>query len=351
LPEQPENNKVEFDLLQGSVRSITGKAGQANKENYRLNTPVVAIGIRGTDYLVQTDQKQSFAALYSGAIVMASQSQCDNPLSCQTAIELNESLKDHIIKYTLGMATPELTKVTEQAKDSVDVMVHEVEVLQEEADEGSPEEQAQPTSESHNSEEAQQTSTSSSSDSKEPLTLDSKRKATDVLDQLYTQAVNLSGALTPQKPALTLGVLPASINKERPEGWYPVMANNVATLYQTPETMSYTPTQGQFNLLLANTQVKMLANPDIPVSVSKGILALDLTNSRFATQFTMNANGYLDQAQFTSQGAISNRGKLVSDSGQGFVTGLITSKGQEAAYLFSTTTQGQYIQGATQWQP
>lgn len=50
----PENSQVKFNLVKGTSRLITGKAGQANKQGFRLNTPVAAIGIRGTDFIVQT---------------------------------------------------------------------------------------------------------------------------------------------------------------------------------------------------------------------------------------------------------------------------------------------------------
>jgi len=40
-----------FKLLKGGLRSITGAVGQAEKEAYRVETPVATIGIRGTDYL------------------------------------------------------------------------------------------------------------------------------------------------------------------------------------------------------------------------------------------------------------------------------------------------------------
>ncbi len=46
-----------FSLFRGGLRTITGLIGRRNKSNYRLNTPVATIGIRGTAYrlLIQTD--------------------------------------------------------------------------------------------------------------------------------------------------------------------------------------------------------------------------------------------------------------------------------------------------------
>ncbi|HHC74720.1 MAG TPA: hypothetical protein ENK78_06565, partial [Thiothrix sp.] len=49
----------------------TGKAGEAAKHNYRLNTPLAAIGIRGTDFTVETSATQTKVVVHSGAIVMS----------------------------------------------------------------------------------------------------------------------------------------------------------------------------------------------------------------------------------------------------------------------------------------
>lgn len=45
-PDNPAASKVRFDLQGGVARSITGKAGQAAKDQFRLNTPVAALGDR-----------------------------------------------------------------------------------------------------------------------------------------------------------------------------------------------------------------------------------------------------------------------------------------------------------------
>ncbi len=66
-----KNNRVRFTLSQGVARLITGKAGQAAKDNFRLNTPVAAIGIRGTDFVVQAADAITRIAVQQGAIVAA----------------------------------------------------------------------------------------------------------------------------------------------------------------------------------------------------------------------------------------------------------------------------------------
>ncbi|NDE53216.1 MAG: hypothetical protein EB069_01285, partial [Actinobacteria bacterium] len=53
-PQNAGRNQVKFRLDEGVARSITGQAGETSKDRFRLNTPVAAVGVRGTDFVVQT---------------------------------------------------------------------------------------------------------------------------------------------------------------------------------------------------------------------------------------------------------------------------------------------------------
>jgi len=62
---------VKFRLTKGAARSITGRAGESVKDRFRLNTPIAAVGIRGTDFVVITDREQSSVVINTGAVVIA----------------------------------------------------------------------------------------------------------------------------------------------------------------------------------------------------------------------------------------------------------------------------------------
>ena len=59
---------IKFKVEKGVVRSITGKWGQANPEKFRLNTPVAAIGVRGTDFVVKVDGDATQASVFTGPL-------------------------------------------------------------------------------------------------------------------------------------------------------------------------------------------------------------------------------------------------------------------------------------------
>lgn len=66
--EHPKENRVKYQINKGTVRSITGEAGHANKEGFRMNTPLVAIGVRGTDFITEVSESQTRVAVVSGGV-------------------------------------------------------------------------------------------------------------------------------------------------------------------------------------------------------------------------------------------------------------------------------------------
>jgi hypothetical protein len=44
-----------LDLLQGSVRVVTGLLGKINPDKFKVKTPTSVVGVRGTDFIVQTE--------------------------------------------------------------------------------------------------------------------------------------------------------------------------------------------------------------------------------------------------------------------------------------------------------
>ncbi|MBK6658224.1 MAG: FecR domain-containing protein [Proteobacteria bacterium] len=59
-----------FSLFRGGLRTITGVIGHRNHGNYRVNTPVATIGIRGTEYLIMLDGTGAVVTVGDGAIAV-----------------------------------------------------------------------------------------------------------------------------------------------------------------------------------------------------------------------------------------------------------------------------------------
>jgi hypothetical protein len=65
---QPEEGKAIFQLLKGGMRTISGQIGKSQRENYRLETTVATIGIRGTHYGVEYTDEGLYCETIEGAI-------------------------------------------------------------------------------------------------------------------------------------------------------------------------------------------------------------------------------------------------------------------------------------------
>lgn len=68
--QQVERSLVRFRLEKGVMRAISGAAAEGAKDRFRLNTPLVAIGVKGTDFVVKSESNQTIAMVNQGAIVM-----------------------------------------------------------------------------------------------------------------------------------------------------------------------------------------------------------------------------------------------------------------------------------------
>ena len=106
----PERSKVKFLLQEGTGRFITGRAGEAAKHQFRLNTPVAAVGVRGTDFVVQTDVTRTDVAVNTGTVVISALSQsCSvatlGPCADAQAKSLSADMAGFFARIDSGMVT------------------------------------------------------------------------------------------------------------------------------------------------------------------------------------------------------------------------------------------------------
>ena len=111
--QNPAASSVRFELEQGVVRAISGQAAEAAKDKFRLNTPLAAIGVKGTDFVVEANQSRVNAIVNQGAIVLSPfDAQCRmdalGPCSTRFSRELNAATKGMAITYSMSMPSPQL---------------------------------------------------------------------------------------------------------------------------------------------------------------------------------------------------------------------------------------------------
>lgn len=67
----PSTEKVKLYLEEGTLRSKTGGVGLRSKRKFRLNTPVAAVGVRGTDFSIHTTEVISQVVVREGGIAIS----------------------------------------------------------------------------------------------------------------------------------------------------------------------------------------------------------------------------------------------------------------------------------------
>jgi hypothetical protein len=112
-PAQVSQSLVRFRLEQGVARAISGAAAEGAKERFRLNTPLVAIGVRGTDFVVRSDADATTASVNQGAIVMAPfgagcVAQALGPCTSPSAKLLSADMGQLLVEFRPQFSQPEI---------------------------------------------------------------------------------------------------------------------------------------------------------------------------------------------------------------------------------------------------
>ena len=120
---KPANTRVKLELLSGVARSISGTAVKQARQNFRFNTPVAAIGVRGTDFIVFTDQQTSRVAVVSGGIVVSGFAggcgpEGGGPCEGNLSRELFAGQADVLLQVQRGQKAPQLLRGQTVAPES-----------------------------------------------------------------------------------------------------------------------------------------------------------------------------------------------------------------------------------------
>ncbi len=112
-PQHVAQSVVRFKLEYGVARAISGAAAEGARERFRLNTPLVAIGVRGTDFVVRSGAAGTTAAVSQGAIVMAPfgegcQVQALGPCGSSSARLLAADMGRLLVEFQPQLGHPEI---------------------------------------------------------------------------------------------------------------------------------------------------------------------------------------------------------------------------------------------------
>lgn len=332
--DQPQASRIRLDLQQGTSRAVTGKGGQAAKHQYRFNTPLAAIGLRGTDYTVTTQaDKTSVAVAQGGVIVSPFGDGCQAAQlgPCQTPFtrELTADMRNTFMEVTPNQAPRLLqTKVAPTAS------------------------RRQPPAavdELPDSSASRQTIDQVAAANKQTLT--EPQVNVDVVSNRADTFARWGrwSALAQQLPAGS-----GSINQVFPQlGDYQIVTSNEAFALAYPTKVAINlPEQGkvQFELIAAEAYLKDGVT-STAIGVKSGQLEMDFGLKTFKTELALRTS--VPGAQTVqAQGMVDAFGRLQANAAPNDtqLQGIVLNKGKEAAYLFEKPlSSGALLSGATQW--
>ena len=335
--DRPGSGAIRFRLESGVVRSITGQWGEVAKDRFRLNTPLAAIGVKGTDFAVRVEPDKTAAAVYTGAIVLAPMdSGCAATFGpCLNGSErlLTESMKGQMVELSRSQTTPELVPAVDLLAQSTRAVPLGV-VASAAA--------ARPV--------ARPLSGGLDATVSEALAADTARKASNVPAPVVTQFqwgrnANALAGDTLSRPS---GDLLA-------EGARPSVGIFSYTLFTTAAPLAPGAVLGagesSVSLRLANGYaglVDIYGQSIETVAITGGSLNLDFARSLFST--TLNLSGTrLGQESLVADGTVSRTGQFYSTNGNQLVAGAVTPDGKQAGYLFEKRVTPGVVRGITLW--
>jgi hypothetical protein len=324
-PEGADANAVRLDLVKGRARSVTGDLGESNHDAFRLNTPIAAIGIRGTDFETSTTGSLTRVRLNSGAIVISPLSDdCPatafGPCISSNSLLLTEELESPVAELRATDAAPRLIELPEYDAD----------------DQGSLNEQKE--EERIHAENQAERIVGAAEERRRPREFVPAPLPEGWVDQIHWGRWG-------EAPA---GVEAPSSASLRQQGKETLFRNDLFVLFRDGFVSMGS---GQASFALQSAQAGIVNGDSFtPVTIADGKLMINFNERAFDTGLTFGSD-MVKGLSLNASGTIDSSGLFRSDGGNMGVLGALAEDNKQAGYLFShSLNDTMSLQGATQWQ-
>ena len=347
-PQRVSESLVRFRLEKGVTRAISGAAAEGARERFRLNTPLVAIGVRGTDFVVRTEANETTATVNQGAIVMAPFGQnclpqTFGPCGSPSARLLSADMGNMLVEFKSTQLQPEVKALAE-------LKVPETRVVSARSRAGSDLTESQAVVQLAARSLADEAATS-------VLVQDSVRNA------VVVGSVNPDGQPSggPGQPAQIVWgrwadntVFPSDFSQLRvdaSQGREPTVGNKDFILYRTDTgNGKLAPDLGNVNFALrqAHAKFESAAGLTQQAAVQSGSLAINFGTKQFNTALALTSaatgNVSLQASGFLRDDGIFNQ-RITNQS----LAGAAALDGKSAGYFFEKAAAGGTLSGITLW--
>ncbi|MBR7748467.1 FecR family protein [Undibacterium baiyunense] len=342
---KPENTRIKLELLNGVARSISGDAVKLSRQNFRFNTPVAAIGVRGTDFTVFTDQQVSRVSVLSGGVVVSGFGGSCTPLGngpCEgnSAVELFASQQGKLLQIMKDQVKPNLFNGTNVSPDVI-----------------SPPRNDEPSGKP-NVVSTNLPTVGAITNGSNDVTIDPLKNATlpSYIQNTQANAKALENSVVWGRWATIAGMAP-NLDVSKQEQTKLIAASPYYAVYQSKTSEWQVPVVGSMGFSLKGGDAFVFdekANSATAATLENGRLQLDFASASFVTGFDLVTKD--ERFNMQARGEISADGKLAGNSqfssGTNMaVQGVVTAeKGGTASYLFQRRFDNNRLAyGVTYW--
>lgn len=368
---KPENSAVKFELSEGVARAISGEAAKSARERFRMNTPIAAIGVRGTDFVVSANSRSTRALVNEGAIVMAPySSECSSEALGPCAVDAVELSQNTLQVFELGSGNPaprlvaassERTLSEIESAETTDATAADAQVASDDTADtlDSTEVYLESVATTKiNTEVAAAEKGEALSPTDQPDTVLPETPVV-LADFTPTEALTAESTVTEQlvwgrwasTGAPSLLSLSLSEAREGADGRDVTVASTSGFILYRSEPNGARVDSGLGVVRLDLNAAEAFydsSNGIVAMRVAGGNLELDFVDQAFATELNLDhaSTGAID---FTANGAIADGGYLRLKEDTRTLSGAVATDGSAAGYFFEQQLDTGRIQGITLW--
>lgn len=324
---RPQDSEIKYTLENGVARHVSGQGAKAAREKFRFNTPMAAIGVRGTDFTALASPSLTRVTVQSGGVIVngiGGSCRADGLGPCEgpSAVELFATAKDKLVQVRVGDRRPEVIDANSISPDKLRAPAASEPVA------------AQPSA--------------------LPVSVADSR-GTDVVNQVIPEKPDPAIAVWGRWASIAAGDTGVVDAQTILKGRNLVAINNLYVLATDSGAQPMAlPGDGvaKFQLVTHDGYITdRTGGPALPSTASNASLSVDFGTRRFET--SMNVSAGAIGTQIAAKGSVDSSGQFVSDvfatpsTVQGIVGGRDAS---QAMYLYNRVIDSRYTAtGATTW--
>jgi len=360
----PEKSLVKLNLVEGTARTVSGEAAKAARERFRFNTPIAAIGVRGTDFVVSTTSNSLKALVNDGSIVVAPFSnQClqtgTGPCNFNSVELGGDSMQ--ILEFDSEMAQPRLVPLIASGQDSAEFqgLLGALTTAPQAVGNDMNELAGAASEEEGSSFSAGITDRDVITESVTSVDVGDNAKDQAPYSTGYTPERQYSSARLRERQLVWGRFADGKGNLERltlPLG--EAAAGRNVSIGANFEYFLFRPEEGEaqvksglgeIGFSLASAQAYFKSGDQVsPVVVSKGELKMDFGSNTFQTSLDLYHMQQGD-ARFSAFGKIYDGGYFHLRNNDSSIVGAVSLDGEESGYFFDFLNWDGLVQGITLW--